>query len=1173
MEGEEIKIKIMNKKYFFIPHIIVIASSVALLSGVFLFCNAIVDSLILPMPKPFAYIAPELSIVESVQEKIAVLGEETSSYGNTSTFVGSIYSGDGKQALEAYFDFPEDLEIDSSGNFYIPDTSNNVVRKIETTGIVSTVAGTGAIGDTDGAVAFAQFFAPKGVALDAMGNIYISDSGNDKIKKISNGIVSTIVSSGLNNPRGLEVISSTLYIADSENNAIKSVSTDGGIVTLVKSEGLSDPRAIVSSNDGTILYIADNGSHRVLALDLLSGALSVVAGSGNYSYAEGTGGEASFENLWGITRAGNNLYVSDHNLQLIDRVRKINLSTKNTELIYQDTRQQEMIFPAGLAIKDGYIFVMNAGMGTIQKFNLDNPSDNAKFAGKDRFGNAVGTKEEAILGRPNDLALSPDRKWLYLSMNNMVRKINRETGEVIHVLGSVVDNYRGEGTDSEFVRFSGVTNIAINADGTKLFVIDRWNNRIRGIDLTANPPKSFLITGAGLINTNGTQDNGYQEGKDCGDVRTTGLAVCAYFKNPASLTLDPDGNFLYVSDTGNGRIRKVRISDGQTYLVAGSGVVGFEDGAALSAKFNKPTGITIDSSGKNLFVTDTNNQRIRKIDLVKSEVSTLIGSGQNGYRDAIGTAALVSYPEYLEMGADGILYFSESGSQKIRQVDPATKLTKLISGSGVRGFKNGVQSETQFNMVRGLAVDAVGKTLYAADAVNDMIRQIDITGTAAYTDPAPEVHAVSPQEINPIWDKGAGLQVEIKGKNFKYGAKVYFADILSPKVSVQSKTSLAVKVPHDKMKPGWYDATVINLDEQKSTLERGLGITDFITQTPNKTYAYSKKDKATVSKGAEVIAGQSFFAFDKKVKGGFAVSSGDVTGDGLEEIIVSTGDDQIPEIKIFDKDKKLKTKIAAFDKKIKSGARIAMCDINGDGAKEIIAVPGSKAKSEVKIFKSDGKLFRKSFLVFDKKFSGGLYVACGNVSGDAKSEIIISAGAGGSNQIWVYSASGKIISKINATAAGFKDGLRVAAGNVDGGKYDEIIAGTETGAPQVLIFKAPAEGEARQGRQSKSFKKIKSFAPISKALSKGVSVGTADIDGNGIKEIIVGAGKGSIPLVKIYNKKGTLIKEFYAYSTKFRGGVNVSGGDVDADGLDDITVIPQGGGTPQARVIRGITLK
>ena len=104
-----------------------------------------------------------------------------------------------------------------------------------------------------------------------------------------------------------------------------------------------------------------------------------------------------------------------------------------------------------------------------------------------------------------------------------------------------------------------------------------------------------------MINTNGTQDNGYQEGKNCGDVRTTGQASCAYFKNPMSLALDPDGNFLYISDTGNNRVRKVRISDGQTYLVAGSGEVGFEDGASSSAKFNKPAGITIDSSGKKSF--------------------------------------------------------------------------------------------------------------------------------------------------------------------------------------------------------------------------------------------------------------------------------------------------------------------------------------------------------------------------------------------------------------------------------------------------------------------------------------------------------------------------------------------------------------------------------------------
>lgn len=1161
MNKIKIKNKFMKERQILIPHIVVAASVMAMFWGIFLFCDSVLELLIPKAPLPIVFRGVQNNVASKF--KVSVLGAEIGSYGTTETFVGKIYDGDGKQALEAYFDFPEDLELDSLGNFYIPDTFNNVVRKIDATGIASTVAGTGALGDADGTASSAQFFSPRGVAVDGSGNVYVSDSGNNKIKKISNGQVTTLVSSDLNNPRGLEIIGSTLYIADSDNNAIKSVSVDGGIVTLTKGDGLNNPRAIVASADGTVLYIADNGSHRVLALDLSSGALSVVAGSGNNAYVEGSGEGASFQNLWGITRSGNNLYVSDHDWNTIDRVRKINLSTKKTELFYQDTRQAEMIFPSGLAVKDGYIYVMNAGMGTIEKFNLDNPSDFVRFAGKDRFGNTIGTRDIAALGRPTDLAISSDRKWLFVAMNNLVRRINRETGGVTHILGSVVDNYRGEGTDAEFVRFSGVTSLAANSDGTKLYVIDRWNNRIRGIDLTASPYKSFLITGAGLINTNGTQDNGYQEGKNCGDVRITGQADCAYFKNPIGLALDPDGYFLYVSDTGNNRIRKIRISDGQTYLVAGTGEAGFADGKASEAKFNKPAGITVDSSGKNLYIADTNNQRIRKIDLLNNTVSTVVGNGTAGYRDAIGTAAVLSFPEYLKMGADDILYFTESGSHRLRLVDVKTLVTKLVSGSGERGFKNGLPAETRFNMPKGLAVDAAGFTVYVADSSNDLIRKVDITGTAGYTDPAPVADAVSPQEINPIWDKGSGLQIEVRGNNFKYGAKTYFADIMSEKTSVQSKNSLAVKVPYQKMKPGWYDVTVVSLDGQKTTLERGLGITNFITQTPDNYFQYSKKTKDTVSRGAAVANGQAFFAFDQNARGGFFVSSGNALSGPDQEVIAGAGDNQTAEIRVFDKNLKMKAKFFPYGANAKYGARLTLCDINGDGVKEIIAAPGPKSKPEIRMFKGNGQTAGKSFLAFDKKFNGGLYVACGNVYGDSKPEIIVSEGAGGNNEIWVYSIGGSVLSKIKASDIGQKDGVRVAAGDVDGDKIDEIIAGSETNAPKVMIFKLI----------SKAVKKMASFVPISKAFSKGVSVATGDVNGDGAKEVIVGAGTGSLPLVKIYNKKGTLIKEFYAYSAKFRGGVNVAASDTDADGLDDIAVIPQGKGSPQVRVIRGITLK
>src|SRR3989344_746719 len=148
----------MQKRHFFIPHVIVIAALSALTSlGIFL----------------YSLIAERLEAVRAA------------TYGDVSTFVGKLYDGDGGQALDAYFDFPEDLDVDASGNFYIPDTYNNVIRKIDSTGIVSTVSGTGSTGDADGAVLSAQFYQPRGIAIDASGNIFISDTGNNKVKKIS----------------------------------------------------------------------------------------------------------------------------------------------------------------------------------------------------------------------------------------------------------------------------------------------------------------------------------------------------------------------------------------------------------------------------------------------------------------------------------------------------------------------------------------------------------------------------------------------------------------------------------------------------------------------------------------------------------------------------------------------------------------------------------------------------------------------------------------------------------------------------------------------------------------------------------------------------------------------------------------------------------------------------
>ncbi|MFA6908587.1 MAG: hypothetical protein WC289_01745, partial [Patescibacteria group bacterium] len=587
-----------------------------------------------------------VSLIFGIGIVSAVFGVPVSqaAYGDVTTFIGKPYEGDGGQAVDAYFDFPDDVVADGSGNFYIADTYNNVIRKIDTAGIVSTVAGTGSAGLTNGATASAEFYLPRGIALDDSGNIYIADAGNNVIRKISGGTVSTLVSSGLNTPLGVHVVGSTLYISDSGNNAIKYVSVSGGTVSTLTT-GVSDPRKLASSADGSLLYVADNGSSRVLSVTTSGGAVTGVAGSGTSGYAEGTAGNAQFQNVWGIVRDDNTLYVTDHDGFVTDRIRTINLTTGATSLFAADQQQATMIYPGALVTHNGQLYALMTGLGTIHGFQLSDATVHSVYAGKERFQNRTGS--DALMGRPLDMVPAPDGTYVYFSENNKIRKFNKATGAVTHVIGDTVDNYReGSDVDTLPMRFSGPFGITVNSTGTRMYVADRWNNRIRGVNLEASPVNAYLITGAGGINTNGTQDNGYQEGIKCADQLTTGVSGCAYFKNPAGIVIDPSNAYLYVTDTGNNRVRKVRISDGQTSLVAGSGDAGFADGTGTAAKFNKPFGIAIDPTGKYLYVADTNNQRIRKIDIATSAVTTVIGTGTNGYLDAAPLTAVLSFPEY-----------------------------------------------------------------------------------------------------------------------------------------------------------------------------------------------------------------------------------------------------------------------------------------------------------------------------------------------------------------------------------------------------------------------------------------------------------------------------------------------------------------------------------------------
>ncbi|MBU0707072.1 VCBS repeat-containing protein [Patescibacteria group bacterium] len=1046
------------------------------------------------------------------------------SYGDTTTYLGELYNGDGGQALEAYLDFPEDITVDSSGNFYIADTSNHVIRKINTSGIISTYAGTGAYGSTNGASTHAEFALPKGVALDGDGNLYIADSANNMIRKVDiYGVVSTLVGTDLNSPQGVAVYGEYLYVADTNNNALKKVDLDSGDLEVLTND-LNAPKKLAIDDTGTYIYVADSGSYKVKRVNRVTADITDIAGTGTEEYAEGVGGEAGFENVWGVAYFDNKLYISDGD-GFDDKLRVIDLSTNETSLLALDQVMASINFPSGLVVYDGSIYVTNQGIGTVRKFDLTDPDDlNEDFAGSERFGYRNGEADEVLFGRPWDIVLSPDREWLYLAENNKIRRIDYGTKETTHVIGSSVDYYI-EGV-AESARFSNITSLAIDSAGDNLYVTDRWNNRIRKIDLSTQT--STLLAGGGLDNTTGDDENGYLEG----------VGESARFNHPGGITISPDDRYLYVTDSGNNRVRRIEIATGQTSLIAGSGEAGNQDGVESAAMFNKPFGITIDSSGHNLYIADENNHTIRRINLSSNSVTTIAGTGSAGYSDAIGTNSVFSYPEYIAIDSIGNLYVSEVGSHRIRIIEANTHITKLVAGSGERSYHNGSRTSAKFNNIKGLIVDRQSNVLLVADSYNDVIRQIDITGAAPYTDSAPTATSVNPKEVSPSWDKGDGLRVNILGTNFRHGATVTFASHEAVITYVVSSTELVVELPLSVMSPGWYDVSVSNIDGQTAVLASGIGIMNNDGQVPAVVYSVERSG--------------SFYAYDSSLSGGYYITTGNVIGNGNEEIITGTGNGFGPQVRVFDGEGNVKSQFFAYYSFLRSGVRVASCDLDGDGRDEIVTAPGPGGRPHIRIFDAYGNpTVENGFFALDGQFLGGANIACGDIDEDGLGEILVAAGPGGGPHVTVHEADGSLIGNFMAYAPTFRGGIKIDTIDLNGDGIMEVITGPEQGGPHVQIFTG-------KGHQITPGTFV--FDP---SFSGGLSVAGGDVDGDGLDEMLITPGPESEAMLKVYEDYGdTYVNSFYLYSRDFKGAANIASGDINGDGVDEIVAISASNGPP-----------
>ncbi|MFH2097496.1 MAG: FG-GAP-like repeat-containing protein [bacterium] len=1037
-------------------------------------------------------------------------------YGDVTTFLGKVYDGDGGEAVEAWLDFPEDLEFDSSGNTYVADTGNNVIRKIDNSGNISTYAGSGHYGFYNAAGTLAEFAAPRGLAFDSGGNLYIADTDNSLIRKVDiYRSVSTVVSGTVNKPEGLAVFGSYLYIADTGNNAVKKLNLSTGRIDILTAD-VSAPKKLAVNASGSTLYVADSGNFRVVSVDTTSGITTLIAG-GTEGYAEGTGSSAQFEHIWGVDVDGFSLYVTDGD-GFDDRVRKINISTKTTSLLVQDLRMQVVNYPNGLRVKDDKIYIASTGIGTIRSFDRETgaDTDDDHIAGVERFGYRNGSFSEALFGRPSAIVQSPDRTKLYVANNNKIQMVDLVNNQVSLIVGSSVDDYIGEDYIGAAAQFSNISAMAIDPDGSTLYIVDRWNNRIRAVNIEEQ--STYLIAGGGDYNTSGP-GNGYMEGR--GDA--------ARIDNPFGITIDSEGENLYITDVGNKRVRKIVIATGQTSLIAGSGSTAYADGVGSAASFKYPAGITIDEAGDYLYVADRDSHTIRRIRLSDNTVSTVVGVDDSpGYRDGIGNRAILSLPLYVDWGLDGRLYFSEAGSLRIRVLEPANWLTKLVTGSGNRGYHDSSRTEAKFNGLSGIAVDVTGSVIFVADKDNDLIRRVNITGTPPFTDPAPVVQGVTPQILRDQTNPENVAYVDVLGANFLHGVQVTFGDH-NTTTYVKSAAALTVVIPIGQMESGWYDVEVRNLDGQRDVLANAFALSDTSGSVPGRSH--------------QIVETDGFLAYSAAFEGGVNLASGDVDGDGQAEIITAPASQGGPHVRIFNYLGEVENQFFAYAPTFRGGITVASCDINSDGKDDVVVGTGPGLAPHVRMLTASGDLLGQ-FFAYPEHFRIGVSVACGDVNGDGELEIIVSPLARGGPHIRIFNTSGELVGQFFAYPEYFRMGLDVAAGDLDADGTDEIIvAPINRGGPHVRVFNMNGQVQSQ-------------FFAYHEALRTGITVQAGDTDGDGKDEIITGTETGSAPHVRIFDGQGNVESQFFGFEQRLRTGVHIGVGDMNNNGSADIAVVP-----------------
>ena len=256
---------------------------------------------------------------------------------------------------------------------------------------------------------------------------------------------------------------------------------------------------------------------------------------------------------------------------------------------------------------------------------------------------------------------------------------------------------------------------------------------------------------------------------------------------------------------------------------------------------------------------------------------------------------------------------------------------------------------------------------------------------------------------------------------------------------------------------------------------------------------------------------------------------GSLQAAGIMVAGASTGD-----VVVLDKSKPTRTIITLRPYGFQGGVFVAAGDINGDGLDDIVTGPPAGSGQPVKVFDQKGGVLL-SFLPYGASFTGGVRVAVGDVNGDGALDIITGAGPGAGPHVKVFNVkTGAEFFSFFAYDASFTGGVYVAAGDVNGDGRADIITGAGAGGgPHVKVFDGVTGAEVR------------SFFAFDPSFTGGVRVGSTDLDADGKYDVITGAGPGGGPHVKVFSgATGNLHADLFAFDLNYTGGVYVAGGSV-----------------------------